>query len=310
MRSEMIPNNHCAPQETANIVAPQFDLANAAAYQKWRDSRLECCPRRIEDLLVEVADIAQPTPSEQAKLIALVAACNMAVTVEKVVAPGRDDKKALRALGRSLGLDSLDGNHLADDDGITPLAVHRDGARARYIPYTERPIAWHTDGYYNDTRHRVRGLLLYCARPAAEGGENRLMDPEALYIALRDEDPGLVAALMRPDAMTIPANEDEGMTRPAMSGPVFFVENGHLQMRYTARTRSIEWHADPDVQAGAAAIRRHLEGPAPTLFQARLESGWGLVSNNVLHTREPFKDDPDHPRLLYRARYHDRISGT
>lgn len=306
----MTLNNPGSLQQTAIILAPHFDLANAAAYQKWRDSRLEAYPQRVEDLLVEVTDIAEPTPAEQTKLKSLVAACNMAVTVEKGVPPDQDDKKALRALGRTLGLESLDGNHLADDDGITPLAVHRDGTRSRYIPYTERPIAWHTDGYYNDQSHRVRGLLLFCARPAAEGGDNKLMDPEALYIALRDEDPALVAALMRPDAMTIPPNEDEGMTRPAMSGPVFFVENGHLQMRYTARTRSIEWHADPEVQAGAAAIRRHLEGPAPTLFQARLESGWGLVSNNVLHTREPFTDDPARPRLLYRARYHDRISPT
>ncbi|MBF0324197.1 MAG: TauD/TfdA family dioxygenase [Alphaproteobacteria bacterium] len=306
----MIPITAKEQQYSALFVAPQFDLSNKGAYQKWRDSRLESAPNRVEDLLVEVGDIANPTPSEHAKLVALVAACNMAVTVEKSVPPDRDDKNALRALGRTLGLESLDGNHLADDDGITPLAVHRDGIRSRYIPYTERPIAWHTDGYYNAPSQRVRGLLLYCARPAAEGGANKLMDPEALYIALRDEDPALVAALMRPDAMTIPPNEDEGMTRPAMGGPVFFVEQCRLQMRYTARTRSIEWHADPLVQAAAAAIRRHLDGPAPTLFQARLESGWGLVSNNVLHTREPFKDDPAHPRLLYRARYHDRISGT
>jgi hypothetical protein len=302
--SEEAPGNRVSPY----AAAPHFDPDDESAYAAWRKARLAGYPARIADLLVEVDDIARPTADERRRLMILVAACNMAVYVERRPQAGRDDKQALRALGLSLGLARLDGNHLADDDGITPLAVHRDGTRSRYIPYTDRPIAWHTDGYYNEATQRVRGLLLHCARPAAQGGENRLMDPEALYIGLRDENPDWIRALMRSDAMTIPGNDEDGMTRPAVSGPVFFVEEGRLAMRYTARTRSIEWHADPMVQEAAAAIRRHLDGSGPTLFQARLEAGWGLVSNNVLHTREPFVDDAAAPRLLYRARYHDRIS--
>jgi hypothetical protein len=34
----------------------------------------------------------------------------------------------------------------------------------------------------------------------------------------------------------------------------------------------------------------------------------GLVCNNVLHDRTGFDDDPSRPRLLYRARYLDRIA--
>jgi hypothetical protein len=36
----------------------------------------------------------------------------------------------------------------------------------------------------------------------------------------------------------------------------------------------------------------------------------GLVGNNVLHDRAGFNDDETHHRLLYRARYYDRIRGT
>ena len=37
----------------------------------------------------------------------------------------------------------------------------------------------------------------------------------------------------------------------------------------------------------------------------------GLLCNNVLHDRSAFTDDPTHPpRLLYRARYLDRIRNT
>jgi len=36
----------------------------------------------------------------------------------------------------------------------------------------------------------------------------------------------------------------------------------------------------------------------------------GLLCNNVLHDRAGFSDDAGHPRLLYRARYYDRIAGS
>lgn len=285
-----------------------FDLQDEAGYGRWRDRKLSSRPSDLGDLVVEVADIAALTEAEAEALRRQVSRCNMALYVETAPRPGRDDKQAVAALGRRFGLTSLDRNHLADDDGITPLAVASEGARARYIPYTERPIAWHTDGYYNPPAARVRGLVLHCARPAAQGGENQLMDPDLLYIQLRERDPELVRALSQPQAMTIPGNDDEGMTRPAMSGPVFFAEDGRLAMRYTARTRSIEWH--PEAAAAAEAIRDILLAGGADIFTGRLQAGWGLLCNNVLHTRERFSDDPARPRLLYRARYHDRIQDS
>ena len=46
---------------------------------------------------------------------------------------------------------------------------------------------------------------------------------------------------------------------------------------------------------------------APDVLRVRLEPGMGLVCNNVLHGRAAFVDDPAQPRLLYRARYLDRM---
>ena len=288
-----------------------FEPTELAAWNAWRADKLAKAPASVADLVVEVDDIEAPTPAEHAAMMDRIRRGNMAVYVERRPRPGRDDKAAVRRLGERFGLTSLDRNHLADDDGITPLAVHGDGARARYIPYTDRPIAWHTDGYYNHPPRQVRALLLHCARPAAVGGENRLMDTEMAYLLLRDEDPAHVAALMRDDAMTIPANDEDGMARPATIGPVFWLDrDGRLAMRYTARARNIEWSGEPAVQAAVAALRRILDGPGPHVFTARLEAGWGLVGNNVLHTREKFTDDSAAPRLLYRARYHDRIQDT
>lgn len=285
-----------------------FDLLDEAGYGRWRDQKLSSRPDDLAELVVEVGDITALTDAEAEALRRQIRRCNMALYVETAPQPDRDDKQAVAALGRRFGLVALDRNHLADDDGITPLAVAAEGPRSRYIPYTERPIAWHTDGYYNSPAARVRGLVLHCARPAAEGGENKLMDPDLLYIQLRERDPELIRALSQPQAMTIPGNDDEGMTRPAMSGPVFFTEEGRLAMRYTARTRSIEWH--PEAAEAAEAIRDILLAGGTDIFTGRLQAGWGLLCNNVLHTRERFSDDPARPRLLYRARYHDRIQDS
>ncbi len=286
-----------------------FTLTDPSDYRRWRDAKLESAPRNVAELVVEVADIAALTASEHQALRDRIRRASMAVYVESSQASGRDDKAALKALGSRFGLASLDVNALADADGVTPLAVHREGTRARYIPYTERPITWHTDGYYNVPERTVRALLLHCARPAAEGGANRLMDHEILYILLRDEDPELIRVLTQPDAMTIPGNDEEGMRRPATVGPVFAVDGGgRLHMRYTARGRNVEW--SPAAQPAAAVLKRLLETPSPYRFEHVLQPGQGLVSNNPLHTREPFADDPARPRLLYRARYHDRVAGS
>ncbi|OAN50579.1 taurine catabolism dioxygenase TauD [Paramagnetospirillum marisnigri] len=282
-----------------------FDLADPSAYGRWRDAKWAAAPEAVEDLVVEVSDIAVLRQAERLALLDRIRRCSMAVYAEPP-RPDRDHKTALKALASSFGLTGLDSNQLADDDGITPLSVHRDGKRARYIPYTERPITWHTDGYYNTPERTVRALLLHCVRPAATGGANRLLDPEMLYIHLRERDPDLIRMLMAPDALTIPGNDEEGMERPATVGPVFSVDAaGHLHTRYTARTRNAIW--SETAAPAALAIREALDGGAAHVLSYVLQAGQGLVSNNPLHTREPFTDDPERPRLLYRARYHERI---
>lgn len=194
------------------------------------------------------------------------------------------------------------------------MTVNPEGAHPEFIPYTNRPIHWHTDGYYNPPDRQVRGLMLHCAQPAAQGGENALADHEMVYIYLRDRDPAFIRALMAPDAMTIPARSEDGVVvRPAQSGPVFSIDtrSGDLHMRYTARTRNVLWKDDPVLHAALDYLARLLAGELPCLFHARLEAGMGLISNNVLHDRSGFQDAPGAPqRLLYRARYYDRIDGT
>jgi len=222
-------------------------------------------------------------------------------------------RDAARKLAAAFGLDRLDSN-LCAEDGLSAIAVRPDGRTARYIPYTDRPIQWHTDGYYNAPDETIRGFLLHCESDAAEGGESALMDHEIAYILLRDEDPRLAAALFHPEAMSVPPNEDEGQTLRGMrAGPVFSQdpETGTLHMRYTARTRSIAWRDDPVTLAARDALTRILNDPAsPYVIRHRLMPGEGVICNNVLHSRAGFRDDPDggRCRLMWRARSYDRIA--
>ncbi len=114
------------------------------------------------------------------------------------------DKECRAAARRQFGLASLDRNWLADDDGVSQVTVTGEAGRGEYIPYTNRPIRWHTDGYYNPPQRTIRAMVLHCVARAAEGGENALLDHEIAYLMLRDADPAHVRALMQADAMTIP----------------------------------------------------------------------------------------------------------
>lgn len=287
-----------------------FSLSDDDAYRRWRDAKLAAVPLRAEELVVELRDPATPTAAERDALLERCRRANMAVYAGP--ADIGDAKVTLRRLAAAFGLRRLDANTLADDDGITPLAVAPEGQRTRYIPYTDRPISWHTDGYYNRLDEQVRGLVLHCAQPAAEGGENALMDPEIAYILLRERDPALIAALMQPDAMTIPGNRDGAIVRPDRAGPVFMVHpvDGALHMRYTARARNVVWKDDPTARAAVQALEEILAG-GDYVIRHRLLPGQGLLCNNVLHNRGRFRDGPARGgRLLYRARFHDRIAGT
>jgi hypothetical protein len=290
--------------------AGPFDPDNDSAYHQWRAAKLARYPSAVEDLVIYVDDPRALTPAEHADMLARCASANMVVYVSRV----RDaDKEIPRQLGTQFGLTSLDLNWLADDDGVSQVTVAGEAGRGDYIPYTNRPIRWHTDGYYNPTARTIRAMVLHCVSSAAEGGVNSLLDHEIAYLLLRDLDPGHVRALMQPDAMTIPARtDDDGVARPAQSGPVFSIdaERGTLHMRYTARTRSIEWKQDPAVQAAADALARLLAADSPYIYRLTLAPGMGILCNNVLHDRSGFVDDPAKPRLLYRARYHERIAET
>lgn len=293
------------------VATHPFDLFDDDGYARWREEKLACYPRTADALIVDVADPYSLSSAERAALMQRCACANMAI-YRTTAAPF--DKSTVRSLANQLGLRRLDCNWLADEDGISPIAVAtKNQDRRAYIPYTNRAINWHTDGYYHPESRQVRGMVLHCVQAAQTGGVNALLDHEIAYITLRDTNPDWIRALMSPDAMTIPAREDDdGIARPEQSGPVFSVNayDGALHMRYTARTRSVIWKDDVATRDAALALQQLLNGHDTPVLRVQLQPGMGLVCNNVLHDRSQFEDDPSAPRLLYRARYADRVART
>ncbi len=308
MRQRAVTNSNDGVGRAAGRPPFEFDLRDEAGYARWREWKLSNRIRNDEQLVVRIENIESPSDTELAAIHACIERVNLVIydTGGQLV-----DKPALRRFARRFGLERLDHNLCADEDAITTLSVSRAGRKGEYIPYTDRRLNWHTDGYYNPPGREIRAILMHCERQAAEGGESHLFDHELVYLLMRDENPDWVRALMAPDAMTIPPNVVDGREiRGAVTGPVFRVEpGGRLHMRYSARTRNVIWKDDPDVRAAVAWLQSLWRSGHPWIYHFRLMPGQGILCNNVLHSRSGFRDDPEtgQTRKLYRARFHDGV---
>jgi alpha-ketoglutarate-dependent taurine dioxygenase len=286
-----------------------FCLDNEKAYQTWRENKLENYPEKVEQLIVEIKQPTALTAAEFKAIQTLLLKTNMAIYAGHT---GNDPDKNIPAkLAEQFGLTELDDN-MGADDGITSLKVDASRRRGAYIPYTNKAIHWHTDGYYNSLDHQIQALFLHCVSAATNGGENALLDHEIAYIHLRDSNPDYIEVLMDSEVMSIPPNIENGKEiRPLQTGPVFSVmPDGNLHMRYTARKRSIEWKDDAVTLAAVKMLSEFMDSESPYIYRATLQSGQGLISNNVLHDRSAFNDTADNKRLLYRLRYYQRIVNT
>jgi len=276
------------------------------AYREWRMGKLRSYPGNVEEILVAVDGLRKLTLVQKAAAARSIRRANM------VIYQCRDpqvDRAAIVAFATQFGLTRIDHHLCANADGVSELSVAATGIRSDYVPYSNRSLSWHTDGYYNDKQRQINAVILHCAQSAVSGGENALIDPELVYIRMRDEDPRFVTAFEHPECMTIPANTGpEGEIRAAVSGPVFsYGARGEIHMRYSARRKNIRWRDDPVTESAHHFLTEILADKNGPVFRYRLQNGEGLLSNNVLHDRTAFSDGQEQQRLLYRARFFDRI---
>jgi alpha-ketoglutarate-dependent taurine dioxygenase len=305
--------NHLKP--VVSLVNSAFSLENESEYQQWREAKLSRCqlgnPTRVVSVpafpaVLEMPDTSFDCLSEQINNF------NFAIfQIDSADEPWASED--FLEFGRKFGLNRLDYNQGAESNGVTLLsALDSSDRRSRYIPYTNRALNWHTDGYYNNIDASIGAFTLFCSQQAGQGGRNFLLDYELLYIQLRDAAPKLLKALMQPDIMVIPANiENNRVIRPAETGPVFSVDKvgGYLNMRFSARPQNIGWKSDALSERAINLVRELLIDNENTI-ELLLEPGQGVICNNVLHGRTSYSDNQpsEKSRLYFRARYYDRIN--
>lgn len=228
---------------------------------------------------------------------------------------GDFNTESLNRLGQSLGLENLDANLCAEEDLVSVISDSSkhpaaDNRKQRYIPYTNKALSWHTDGYYNPYHQRVQAFILHCQQPAEYGGENSLIDPDMIYLSLRRNNPKFIEALSRNDVMRIPENRlGDVCLREETTSPVFLTSEScsRLSMRFSQRKRHIIWRDDALTQDALGKLNELLDNDSDWHINVRLNAGEGIISNNVLHCRKAYQDSGGHRRVFLRARYYNAI---
>ena len=291
-----------------------LDLDDRQAYQDWVSSKHRSYEQAVEygfGLPVEIAVNGDFGEDASVAFKQQINAFNFALY--KLGGDSPDSVATIKNIGRQAGLLELDKNLCAQEDRLTCLTVQDHGRAHQYIPYSNKAIGWHTDGYYNPMHQRVLALVLHCEQSSANGGVNDLLDHDMAYIHLRDQEPRYIEALSRPNAMCIPENVEDGVViRPTTCSAVFLPEADGaggfvLTMRYSRRKRNIIWSEDGLTHEAVACLEEFLDSNSPWHVNYRLKPGEGVLCNNVLHTRSAFQDDETHKRVYYRARYYNRI---
>lgn len=281
----------------------RFDLDSDDDYLKWRDEKLAAYPKDVGELVVELADMTAISAAEKAKIAETVERANMCVYT---AGAAKLEMNSLLALGKQLGVSRTDKSvRHAQSDELTD-----SGILNRAIPFSTRHCNWHTDATYYGSDNTVQALFLLCKRPALEGGSNKVLDHEVLYIHLRDTQPEALDVLMNKSCFNYrnPATGEVDLHR---GGKVFWTNaDGHLCHRFSFRKTDMAWSDESDVARAAKALESLIADEAANVIEGRLASGMGLISNNVLHTREKLVDsnDPAEKRLLFRARFYDRVN--
>lgn len=281
----------------------RFNLDSNDDYQKWRDEKLAAYPKNIGDLVVELGDMTAITDAEKGKIMDLVERANMCVYTAGKAELNMD---SLLSLGKQLGVSDTDkSSRHANSDELTDSGILNHA-----IPFTTRHVRWHTDATYYGSDKTIQALFLLCKRPAIEGGSNKVLDQEVLYILMRDKYPEALRVLMSKDCFKY-KNPKTGEVNDHLGGKVFWTNpDGHLCHRFSFRQMDMAWAEDSDVKAARDVLESMMLNDLEYVIEGRLESGLGLVSNNVEHTREKLVDseDPSNKRLLFRTRFYDRVN--
>ena len=271
--------------------------AKSAEFLRWAEEKEKNIPQNSDGILVNIHDINNVKPSEIAKIKETIYKHNSCIYSSKIALKSNTNLlKFVELVGmRTYDCNNIDSNEIST---ITPL----QNSKINYIPYTDKPLNWHTDGYYD--KKSIFSWLLHCVNPATQGGENYLLDHELVLreYLLRNDD---INNLMAEDALTIPASKDT--SRPEISTYIFSFKNKYkrLHMRFSMRKDNIGTSAK--ASPAIIKLREIIEDDcAKYSLTYKLQKNEGIITNNILHGRKAFKDDKVKRKLL-RIRSYERL---
>ena len=271
--------------------------AKSAEFLRWAEEKEKNIPQNSDGILVNIHDINNVKTSEIAKIKETIYKYNSCIYSSKIALKSNTNLlKFVELVGmRTYDCNNIDSNEIST---ITPL----QNSKINYIPYTDKLLNWHTDGYYD--KKSIFSWLLHCVNPATQGGENYLLDHELVLreYLLRNDD---INNLMAEDALTIP--ESKETSRSEISTYIFSFKNKYrrLHMRFSMRKDNIGTSAKAN--SAVIKLREIIEGNcAKYSLTYKLQKNEGIITNNILHGRKAFKDDKVKRKLL-RIRSYERL---
>lgn len=271
--------------------------AKSAEFLRWAEEKERNIPHNIDGIIVNIHDINNVKISEIAKIKETINKCNSCIYSSKIALKSNTN---LLKFVESIGMRTYDRNNIESNEisTITPL----ENNKINYIPYTDKSLNWHTDGYYD--KKSIFSWLLHCVHPATHGGENYLLDHELALreYVLRYDD---INNLMSEDALTIPESKDT--SRSEISTYIFSIKNQYkkLHMRFSMRKDNIG--TSPKAGDAVIKLKQTIENDcAKYSLTYKLQKNEGIITNNILHGRKAFKDDKVKRKLL-RIRSYERL---
>ena len=173
-------------------------------YKRWKDKKLGSFTDNIDELTVQIVNPNNISKPEKSRVISLLSQNNLVFF--KIDDTKYKDKSSIKNLALQVGLGDYEFDSKSDLDGLTEISEHNnDPGISEYIPYTNKELNWHTDGYYNDDRNSINAWLLFCRAQAEDGGLNKFLDHEIAYILFNQKSSGL-SELMLNNTYNIPKN--------------------------------------------------------------------------------------------------------
>ena len=278
-------------------------LTNTAEdYKRWKDNKLETFTKNLDELTVQITSPNAISKPEKSMVISLLENHNIVFFhIDRVK---QINKSTIKNFASQIGLSNYELDSQSDEDGLTEIKdIKTTEKLSEYVPYTTKELNWHTDGYYTDQKNSVLSWLLFCKTSAESGGINKYLDHEIAYILFNNKSKRLMD-LMLDDTCCIPENSITN--RKEVFNPVFMFKNKRLHMKFSMRKKNIIWNKN-SLQA-IDVLKSIIKDSSQYHITKKLDTGMGVITNNVIHMRTAFTNSRNKNRLLYRLRSKKRVT--